>query len=500
MTPPSKAHSPPGADDVEGSQGREAGSRRYLSREPWLITLAILLGLAILAFGWFRHATYRSRGFDMAYFDQAIWLMAHGHTPFVTVIGRNIFLDHFSPVLVVFVPFYVIHATPIWLVAAQAVALAFGLLALGPLLDEFHLSPGWRRGLITAYVASPLLWNAALFDFHASTLATPFLIIGLTASKRDHVKTMAACALAVLLIRDDLGLAVMGMVLMYFSISSRRGARLLLFALAFVWVVVAGRYSQSIDSPAQWQAHYGYLGADAHEALVHLLQSVARLASTAWSAGNGSSLLIWLMALGLLPLLSPVRLLLSTLWLIPLLVSARFSTGVLPTFHHGAVILPFLLLTAAGGIGRLRQGYFRVVGPWLLAIFVLASLWALNPFGVWIFRTPGLSPSVGREALEEIAASDRVTATTTLLPHLSQRVVALPFPYPFLTGDDPAPLDASVTVVGPEAVAKIDAVAMYVSVDSNGVAIRKAFLRSPYLRDFRLVFNQDHVMIFRRIG
>ena len=90
--------------------------------------------------------------------------------------------------LFVFVPLYFLVSTTVWLFVAQAIALSVGLLALPPLLDELHVRGRWRGPLVLAFVTSPLLWNAALFDFHTSTLAVPFLMVGIVAALRSLLR------------------------------------------------------------------------------------------------------------------------------------------------------------------------------------------------------------------------------------------------------------------------------------------------------------------------
>src|SRR3954469_189644 len=61
------------------------------------------------------------RTFDLGVFDQAAWLLAHGHAH-VSLIQRNVFADHVSPVLVLFAPLYRLRPTVLWLLGAQAAA------------------------------------------------------------------------------------------------------------------------------------------------------------------------------------------------------------------------------------------------------------------------------------------------------------------------------------------------------------------------------------------
>jgi uncharacterized membrane protein len=475
------------------------GGRRYISRDRAMVAIALLYGATVLLLGWYRHTSYRSRTFDLAVFDQALWLMADGHAPFVTVIGRNVFTDHFSPALALFVPLYAVASSAFWLIAAQAVALAIGFLALGPLFDELKLSKAWRWAFSVAYLVSPLLWRAALFDFHMSTLAVPFLVVGLTASVRDDVRRLVFIVLALLLIRDDLGLAAIALLLLNFSGTKHRLQRVGLCLFALAWVVIAGRYGQAIDSPELWRAHYGYLGPTAADALKHPARAAAGLLDTIWSGGNLATVVTWLIPLGFLPLLSPTRLALAMLWALPLLASARLSTSLLPSFHYGAVILPFLFFAAAISVVRFKHRLVEFAGPWCLLVFSASSLWIANPFEAWIFRTPTPPSATVSAALQHIEPTDGVTATATLGPHLSHRALLLPFPYPFMRGDEPAQVDLAATEVSAEAVARIDAIAIYLPAPGTGAEVRDAFLRLPSLDAFQLVFARDDLLIFRRV-
>ncbi len=52
-----------------------------------------------------RYAQLGAYAFDLDIFQQAVWLMAQGKIPFVTVRGMNILGDHFTPILYLIAPF-----------------------------------------------------------------------------------------------------------------------------------------------------------------------------------------------------------------------------------------------------------------------------------------------------------------------------------------------------------------------------------------------------------
>jgi uncharacterized membrane protein len=476
----------------------EAKRRPYLSWNRTALSVALLLGAALFMASWYRHATYRSQTFDLAVFDQSLWLMAHGKAPVATVIGRNVFTDHFSPILVLFVPLYLIASTPLWLLAAQSGAIAVGFLALGPLMDEIGVQGRWRIAFPVAYAASTLLWQAALYDFHASTLAVPVILIGITASLRDQPRVLVASSAVLLLIRDDLGLVVLSLGLICFTRSRYRMVRASLIGVSLIWVVVGQAVGIHVGSPYFWRIYYGHLGPDGRWVLTHPWVSVPRAVQALWRRDVLEDLLAWMLPLSFLPLLRPGRLLLGSLWAIPLLVaSPLLGPGGLYLFHFGAVLFPFFVLAAAEASRRL-PAWLQGRGPTIVGSVSLATFVALSPFKTWIADRPAHPISVDSEAVRLVGAEDAVTASLSLGAHLAHRVTLLPFPYPFAPLDSVATIPERVTVVSPRAAAAIDTVAL--DVRDSSPAVVQAFFRSPYVRGFSVIFQREGVYVLRRVA
>src|SRR5665213_1751096 len=110
-----------------------------LARRPKVV--AILL--VVLYIAWFIHLnlqsyyTYGEPPFDLAIFDQGLWLISHFHVPFVTVMGRNLFGDHTSFVLYLFAPFYRLFPEPQGLLILQTFLVAGPTV---PILSLIHIS------------------------------------------------------------------------------------------------------------------------------------------------------------------------------------------------------------------------------------------------------------------------------------------------------------------------------------------------------------------------
>ncbi|MGI8480262.1 MAG: DUF2079 domain-containing protein, partial [Gaiellaceae bacterium] len=79
---------------------------RLASVSVWAVAVwlgAALYAVALSAEAIADHNGFRT-GFDTAIYDQLLWLLAHGHEPFSTVLSRPMLADHFQPGLVLFTP------------------------------------------------------------------------------------------------------------------------------------------------------------------------------------------------------------------------------------------------------------------------------------------------------------------------------------------------------------------------------------------------------------
>jgi uncharacterized membrane protein len=486
-----------GLSDSADRKGRY-GRRALLSLNTADVAVAALLALAMFGASWYRHATFRSTAYDLGVFDQAIWLMAHGKAPISTLIGRNIFADHLSPVLVLFVPLYWIAATPLWLLAAQALALGIGFLALQALLQQVGVDRPWRLTFSFAYVVSTLLWQGALYDFHSSTLAVPFIFIGLTATLRDDRQPLAWSSLAILLIRDDLGLVVISLALIGFRGSEHRAMRMVLIAISAAWVLIGQAIGIVVGSPYLWHIYYGRLGPNGRWVLTHPWLSIPRALRGLLRGDVLKDVVIWLLPLAFLPLLRPGRLLLGSLWAVPLLIASPvLGPGGLYLYHFGAILLPFFVLAAAEAATRFGPKAAQL-GRAMVVTFASICFVALSPFKTWIGDRGHHPGRLDEKAIGLIPAQAAVTASLGLGPHLAHRATLLPFPYPFAAQRRLPTSPENVRIVSEAAASKIE----WIAIDErdSSAATLQAFFASPYLKGFDLVFHQDGVYVFRRTG
>lgn len=483
----------------------DAGSLSVPARPPreasrrWRLLVAAGLALAVFVLSWYRHASFHSSILDLGIYDQAVWKLAHFQAPELSTIGWNAFADHLSVVLFAFVPLYWLAATPLWLLAAQAVALGMGFLALGPALDALGLPQRWRPAFTVAYLASPLLWNAALYDFHPTTLAVPLLLVGLRAAALDHRRALVLSTLGLLVLRDDLALAAVAMALFGFGSlpRERRHLRYGLIALALGWMMGAGALAALLGSDRHWAFHYGYLAAEPTEALLHPARTLIRLVGGLWRVDNAALVVVGLLLpVGLLPVYSPRRLALVAIPALPFLASAHSQFHQIG-FHYDAFLFPFLLMAGASGVARTNRSPALIRNPLLAVAATLALLLAAGPWTQLGGRVG--SPSDYRRAFALVGPDEHVMATDEAGAHLAHRDHLLLFPFALAPAVPDFPLPAEVAITTPETAAVVDVVVVGpVRFPAEQAVAYEAFRRSPYLAEFPFVSHFGTVTVYRR--
>lgn len=413
--------------------------------------------------------------------------MAEGKHPEVTLIGWNIFGDHFSPVLLAFVPLYALAATPLWFFAAQAAAAGAAFLVLPRLLDALAVPAGRRWPILLAFAVAPLLWNPLLYDFHPPTLAIPFLLVAITASITGDMRRLVAASLLVVLLRDDLGILVTVVALAGVSAASLRsrilGPRLVLAAGGIGWVIAGSLIGSALNSDRHWDYRYGHLGASPVDAVTSPMESIPPAVDQLLSAHTVELFAIWLLGFGFLPLVRPKWLIGAAVVALPLVLSDDsnlHSVG----FHYGAAALPFLVAAAGAGMARLPERFVRphaVVAVPVLAVLAFA---VVGPPATSVLTRDTIDPDDGRAAAAAIDDDDAVVAPAHFGPHVAHRDVLLPFPYPFLPADRNFPLDEEVIEVSARRRALIDVVVIAPSPFPGEEALSRDFLASRFAEDF----------------
>lgn len=251
----------------------------------WAVVIAaiVLDCLLVGQHALLRYQSYHADAFDLGNMDQAVWNTLHG-SPFrftnrgLDTVGPPTRLAiHVEPILFLIAPLYLLHASPETLIALQTLALALGALPLFLLgLRRLPALPLVAAVIALAYLLTPELLGAALWDFHPVALATPLLLLTLWALDARRWTIFFVAATLAALTKEDVALSLLPLALyIAFWLGKRRlGVGLLVAAfawLALCFLVILPHYNIGVAGGNNYWYRYAWLGKTPHEALINLL-------------------------------------------------------------------------------------------------------------------------------------------------------------------------------------------------------------------------------------
>ena len=408
--------------------------RRLLPHLP----LVLLIGAY---FAWFSdlsvqvYDAYAAPGYDMGIFDQGVWLLSRFHAPFVTVMGRDLFGDHTSFVLLLAVPLY-------WIAPAAQTLLVLQTALLAGAAVPVYLVARRRSGSITvatvlagAYLLDPALQQGNLEQFHPESFLVLFVAVALFAALEWHPRLLVAAAVGCLLVKEDTALLVVPLAI-WVALRRDRELGLRLAAGAVAYAIFA--YEVVIQSLLGTTSFYtgrlpfggawGLLSAP----FVHAGRFFSYLAA------DNRPWYVWQMgaAYGWVFLVSPE---------VAAIGLATLAENVISTFpymhriyyHYSLALVPVLAVGTAVAVGRLPRRAARWVATAAVgtASVISCVAWGLAPFSLeTAFPDPGpSSPAVEavNSLLREVPPHAVVSASWPIVAHLTHRRGAYQWPTPF---------------------------------------------------------------------
>lgn len=392
--------------------------RLWVTVVPWLLLAAgVLLGVW---WAWQRHAAFRTNIYDLGYYTQTLWNTARGRF-FATSLKPDIYLaDHFSPVMLLFVPFFRWLPDPRILLAAQAAAAGTAVIPAYLLLRR--RDPAWAPLLVVAFLFNPLLHQIIYWEFHEIVLAAPALALALYGVQAKQRRWLLLGAFLALLVREDMPVYVglLAVYLLLFQAEWRReGALLLGISAAWLllvtgWIMPAlgNGYSHGrrlADSLAGLDAFSRLWQPDRRQAVVRLLAPLAGLPLLGWGTQ-----ILWLPAVLLM------------------LTFAESGVGTLSSWHV-APLLPLLWFGAAGVLAGWPRRARRAGLLLLLAASLLGYvLWSYAPGGGYDDGAPLRLTSrerIGQAIVAAVPPDVSVMAQSGLGAHLAAREQLWLFPW-----------------------------------------------------------------------
>jgi uncharacterized membrane protein len=418
---------PPAAVDAQARRWRAV---------VWVAAGVFLVVFALLILN--RHRTYGTFNFDLGIFDQGLWLLSRGETPFVTLRGLHLFGDHSSYLMLPLVPLYWVLSDVRAMLILTVAVLAIGAPVVWAAARGEGLSPPVSAALAVGYLFHPATqWNT-WDNFHPETLTIPLLIGAFALGQRNRSVAMVALLVLVLAAKEDAALVVVPFALYTWWRWRRPGVALVVAGLGIAAFLVNTLVLLPMFSPTGeliYTGRYAQFGEGLGGALIEMVTNPGKVAAElatidrlGYLAGMLLPLATCLFAPELLLVALPITLanLLSihvyqhelkwhyTSYLLAVVamaavVGARRMLHRRPDIPAGALSLAIVCVAVAGSVAA---------GPWPGPAGTQWQGWAADPGPV-------------DAVLDTIPDEAVVMADWAIGPHLSHRTTIYEFPVPF---------------------------------------------------------------------
>lgn len=395
-----------------------------LTKHRFAVIVAIIFIVVIGTMSLGRHYTFQTQTWDMATFDQSMWNTLRGNFMFNNFEGTNHFAIHFSPFLILLLPFYALWQSPYILLALQTIAVGLSIIPVY-LLARDYVSPFFSKFITVMYACYPSLAWVALFDFHPVAFAIPCIAAAIYCITRNRYALTAVFLVVTSLTEENMIIAAMFIGLYVFLFKNRRVGFGILTASIIYFIIVAKLIMPWFGGSIARLDRYAELGDSMTSIIKTLITDPRLVADTIFTTEKMRYIvgLVWPVAF--LPLLAwPMWILMLPGLAQNLLTNRSFQFETV--YHYDSIIVPFIGVAIVYGltaISKVANKYQKLTAV-LLTIFLLSGFLALSPLSPknpdWA-RYHDTRTADFRAILSLIPSDASVAAHTNLVPHLSHR-------------------------------------------------------------------------------
>lgn len=273
------------------------------SRKAAHTCLAVSVATVAVCFGatsLFKFDSLRCWVYDLGVFDSLCWFALQGKLlryfegPY----------DHFSPVMLVCLPFYWLWQTPKTLLVIQSCVLTLAAVPLYLLGRHVWRDRASALALVSAYLLNPLLSRVALYDFHAAAFLPLLFFYTCWAFLSGRRRAFWILLVLCLCVKEDAAILVLALGI--FTAGKRRWRTgLAIILLATAWGVGAAKVYYPLVMGQDYPHYHQYgpiLAGGLSQAPFALLREALAALGRHWTYGV---VVLVLLPVGFLPLRSP---------------------------------------------------------------------------------------------------------------------------------------------------------------------------------------------------
>jgi len=223
--------------------------------------------------------------YDTGIYTNVVWNILTGDGFYSDILLRNHLGEHFSPIIILFAPLFLVAPSPIWLLAAQGLAVGTTYILIYfialKIFGESNRPYPKALALLFAVWAFfyPPLMSALIFEFHPSTLGTPLVAGAILALLYGRNRLLWVLVGLLLLSKENAPLAILGLGLYAWLMLSRSQLAVALIATAGLSAALVMGVVMPFFRSGGWE-HYDRLGplVEWQKKMVYLYRLVKPLA------------------------------------------------------------------------------------------------------------------------------------------------------------------------------------------------------------------------------
>jgi uncharacterized membrane protein len=422
---------------------REVAVGAGTSAWSWLRQRTVWQWLLVGAIAWYTwyftrftlnvHHGLGTSAYDYGLYDQGLWLTSRFQVPFVTLMGRNLFGDHTSFILLFLVPAYWVAPGAGTLLFSQSLIIGMG--ALPVFLYARHRLRSEAVALVLAccYLLHPAVAWTNLENFHPDS-ALGFLVgMAIYGALMRRWRLYTVFVILSLLVKEDVSLVIVPLgVWVAIKRDRRIGLLTIVGSISFMLIAMYGIMRSLIGVPTRnsWRIPFG----GPTEFLTETVERPGNVVDHFRS--DGRPWYVWQMA-------APFAFVFARLPDVALIGAGVMFTNILSTFwyqyqiqyHYSLVIVPALALGTVHALGVVSAKW----RDWLVLLVAATSMWGAllwgplpfsrNDYPHWGRHHP--VAVAARDIIRDVPAGASVTAYHSLTAHLAHRKEVFLFPTPF---------------------------------------------------------------------
>jgi uncharacterized membrane protein len=402
-------------------------------RSDWVVYIIVLGYIIILStITILKHQTFLTSGFDLGIFNQAFHTTLFDGKLFYETgdlsfnPGGSFFGVHFSPIILLLLPFYAIYPNPENLLVMQTAILAIGAFPVYWMARD-KLGKNVASAISLVYLLYPPLILLNLNDFHIEAFTSTFFLFSVYYLEREKWPNFFAFMLLAIFTIEFAPIIGVFVALYAFILYRRRNFKNLRKAriciviatvMAILFIIIALGTKELFNNSTS----------PISTTFQNILLNPTGLPNEIGSHFGDKIYYIinFLAPLAFLPLLSPESLIMTLPW-IGLSFASPYLLYHSIFYQYTGFVIPFVIIALPKGIERLNLQKTRKIIPLLLLATIISLIYVpFLPGMPWNYQlpVPDDQTQMKHEILALIPSNASVLTENDIFPHVSGRANA----------------------------------------------------------------------------